>query len=177
VRSSRLWAKLLGCENTVIEDVDWQEEDNGEGSGPALRLVVHVRAHKRLACRCGLCGQKRPRYDHGQGRRRWRALDLGTVRAYLEADAPRVSCPTGAGPFPQTGGADCARRRWSPTCRLPGTGPTGHLAHCLVNRVLVDNSTRPGVEAASGGRRGRVHGRRITLAAGAVGSPTILPAR
>jgi hypothetical protein len=28
----------------------------------------------------------------GQGRRRWRALDLGTVRAVVEADAPRVSC-------------------------------------------------------------------------------------
>jgi len=25
--------------------------------------------------------------------RRWRALDLGTVWAYLEADAPQVSCP------------------------------------------------------------------------------------
>ena len=30
--------------------------------------------------------------DAGQGRRRWRALDLGTVRAVLEADAPRVTC-------------------------------------------------------------------------------------
>src|SRR5260370_8098437 len=32
-------------------------------------------------------------YDAGAGRRRWRALDLGTVRAVLEADAPRVRCP------------------------------------------------------------------------------------
>ena len=29
----------------------------------------------------------------GEGRRRWRALDLGTVQAVLEADAPRVNCP------------------------------------------------------------------------------------
>ena len=93
VRSSRLWGKLLGCEGTVIEDVDWCEEDSGDGSGPALRLIVRVRPHKRLAHRCGICGGKRPRYDNGQGRRRWRALDLGTVRAYLEAEAPRVSCP------------------------------------------------------------------------------------
>ena len=34
-----------------------------------------------------------PGYDQGQGRRRWRALDLGTVQAVLEADAPRVRCP------------------------------------------------------------------------------------
>jgi zinc-finger of transposase IS204/IS1001/IS1096/IS1165 len=32
-------------------------------------------------------------YDGGAGWRRWRALDLGTVRAVLEADAPRVRCP------------------------------------------------------------------------------------
>ena len=88
MRSSRLWGKLLGCESTVIEDVDWHEEDSGDGSAPALRLIVHVRPHKRLAHRCGICGKTRPRYDNGQGRRRWRALDLGTVRAYLEAGAP-----------------------------------------------------------------------------------------
>ena len=29
MRSSRLWANLLGCENTVIENVDWREEDPG----------------------------------------------------------------------------------------------------------------------------------------------------
>jgi transposase len=32
-------------------------------------------------------------YDQGEGRRTWRALDLGFIRAVLEADAPRVSCP------------------------------------------------------------------------------------
>ena len=28
------------------------------------------------------------------GRRRWRSLDLGSVKYYLEADAPRVACPS-----------------------------------------------------------------------------------
>ncbi len=93
MRSSRLWANLLGCENTVIEDVDWREEDGGDAGGPALRLIVHVRPHQRLAHQCGICGKKRPGYDKGEGRRRWRALDLGTVRAELEAAAPRVACP------------------------------------------------------------------------------------
>lgn len=110
MRSSRLWAELLGCENTVIEDVGWQEQDGGNAGGPALQLVVHVRPRKRLAHRCGICGMKCPGYDHGQGRRRWRALDLGTVRAYLEAEAPRVSCPvhgviTAAVPWARHGAA------------------------------------------------------------------------
>ena len=32
-----------------------------------------------------------PLYDKGARRTRWRVLDLGTVRAWLEAEAPRVS--------------------------------------------------------------------------------------
>jgi transposase len=88
VRTSRLWAQMLGCENTVIEGVDWHEDDTGQ-----LAVTVHVRPRKRLAGRCPACGKKRPGYDQGQGRRRWRALDLGTVRAELEATAPRVACP------------------------------------------------------------------------------------
>ena len=34
-----------------------------------------------------------PGYDQGEGRRNWRALDLGTVQCFLEADSPRVNCP------------------------------------------------------------------------------------
>jgi len=88
VRTSRLWAQMLGCENTVIEGVDWHEDDAGQ-----LAVTVHVRPRKQLAGRCPVCGKKRPGYDQGAGRRRWRALDLGTVRAELEALAPRVACP------------------------------------------------------------------------------------
>ena len=89
MRTSRLWAQMLGCENTVIEAVDRQEEDDAG----QLAVTVHVRPARRLAGRCGICGKKRPGYDQGDGRRRWRALDLGTVRAELEAAAPRVACP------------------------------------------------------------------------------------
>lgn len=78
---------MLGCENTVIEGVDWHEDDTGQ-----LAVTVHVRPRKRQAGRCPACGKKCPGYDQGQGRRRWRALDLGTVRAELEACAPRVAC-------------------------------------------------------------------------------------
>src|SRR5207244_8832699 len=42
--------------------------------------------------RCPHCRRRCPGYDLGEGRRRWRALDLGTTYAYVEADAPRVQC-------------------------------------------------------------------------------------
>lgn len=85
MRSASLWKGLLGVERTVIEDVEFDED--------AGVLVGHVRPRKGARQRCGRCGRRAPWYDRGEGRRRWRALDLGTVRAVLEADAPRVNCP------------------------------------------------------------------------------------
>jgi transposase len=75
----------LGVEKTVIERVEFDED--------AELLVAHVRPTARARSRCGVCGRRRPGYDPGEGRRRWRSLDLGTMRAVLEADAPRVRCP------------------------------------------------------------------------------------
>jgi transposase len=37
-------------------------------------------------------GGGRRAYDRGEGARRWRALDLGSTKAFLEAEAPRVEC-------------------------------------------------------------------------------------
>jgi transposase len=74
----------LGAEKTVIERVEFDED--------AEVLVAHVRPTKRQRGRCGICQRRSPGYDAGAGRRRWRALDLGTIQAVLEADAPRVTC-------------------------------------------------------------------------------------
>ena len=73
---------LLGIERAVVEDVRVELET----------IVVSVRPKSREKHRCGVCGRRCPREDAGEGRRRWRALDLGTTLAYLEADAPRVYC-------------------------------------------------------------------------------------
>lgn len=81
-----LWRGLLGVEKTVIERVELDEDEQV--------LVAHVRPRKRSRGRCGRCGRPAPGYDGGEGRRRWRGLDHGTVRVYLEADAPRVACRT-----------------------------------------------------------------------------------
>ncbi|HEX2440733.1 MAG TPA: ISL3 family transposase [Methylomirabilota bacterium] len=83
MRGIRVWARLLGLQRAVIEDV-WIG-DEGE-------VVVAVRPVWRERDRCGICRRRSPGFDLGDGRRRWRALDLGTTLAFVEADAPRVSC-------------------------------------------------------------------------------------
>ena len=85
MRGVRVWARLLGVERAVIEGVEFEE---ATGS-----LVVRVRLRQRDRSRCGFCRRRCPGYDAGDGRRRWRALDLGSTKAYLEAEAPRVHCP------------------------------------------------------------------------------------
>jgi transposase len=85
VPKASLWRALVGVDRrTVIEDVEFDE--TGE------RVVVHVRPRKGGRGRCGRCGRWSGRYDRGEGRRRWRGLDLGTVQVFLEAEAPRVRC-------------------------------------------------------------------------------------
>ena len=84
VRNARLWRGLLGVERTVVEGVGFDE-----AAGCA---VVRVRPARAARGRCGRCGRRAPGYDQGEGRRRWRALDLGTVPVLLEAEAPRVDC-------------------------------------------------------------------------------------
>jgi transposase len=84
VRRRRVWKKLLGLHRAVVEDVAVE----GDGT-----VVVSVRPMARERDRCPHCRRRCAGYDWGEGRRRrWRALDLGTTFAYLEAWAPRVSC-------------------------------------------------------------------------------------
>ena len=83
MRSTRLWARLLGLTRAVIEDVKIGTE--GE-------VIVCARPNWRERDRCGICRRRSPGFDLGEGRRRWRALDLGTTMAFVEAAAPRVRC-------------------------------------------------------------------------------------
>ena len=87
MRAARVWRSVLGVENTVIESVELEPDGGGE------MVVALVRPTRSRRGRCGRCQRRSPGYDQGEGRRRWRGLDLGTTRVYLEADAPRVACP------------------------------------------------------------------------------------
>ncbi len=86
MRSVTLWRALLGVQKTVIESIEFDEDEQ--------ILVARVRPTRRAGSRCGRCQRRSPWYDRGEGWRRWRTLDLGTVPVYLEADAPRVNCRT-----------------------------------------------------------------------------------
>jgi transposase len=83
VRTTRVWARLLGLGAAVVEEVNFGDE--GE-------VVVAARPRWHQLDRCGICRRRSPGFDLGEGRRRWRALDLGTTLAYVEAEAPRVRC-------------------------------------------------------------------------------------
>jgi len=85
VQNATLWQALLGVERTVIEDIEFDEEEQ--------LLVADVRPRERARGRCGWCGRRSPAYDRGEGRRRWRTLDLGTIQTVLKAEAPRIRCP------------------------------------------------------------------------------------
>lgn len=84
MRTTRVWERACGLERAVVEGVDF---DDAAGA-----VVVSVRPNAKARGRCGRCSRRSPRYDKGEGRRRWRALDLGTTKVFLEADAPRVRC-------------------------------------------------------------------------------------
>jgi transposase len=82
VRGGRVFASLCGLDRAVVEEVSFEVDV----------VVVHARPRARERSRCGICGRRSPGYDGGEGRRRWRALDLGATRAFVEAEAPRVRC-------------------------------------------------------------------------------------
>ena len=81
-------AKIIaGVNKMVVENVEIENSENDP------TLIIKVRPTKKDSCRCGICGRKCSGYDQGNGRRRWRALDVGnSIRVYLESDAPRVWC-------------------------------------------------------------------------------------
>jgi transposase len=86
VLGANVWRRVLGVDRTtVIEEIDFDEESE--------TVVVHVRPRRSTKRRCGRCGIRAPGYDQGEGRRNWRAMDLGTMPCFLQADSPRVNCP------------------------------------------------------------------------------------
>ncbi len=85
VRMKSVWRRLLGVEETVIRGIRFENEMQA--------LVATVRPYRRRRGRCGECNRRCARYDPGEGPRRWRTLDLGTIQVFLESEAPRVSCP------------------------------------------------------------------------------------
>jgi transposase len=78
----------------VVEDLSIETETSrGRNAQISEVMVLSVRPKASQASRCSRCRKRCPGYDGGDGTRRWRCLDVGTTKAYLQAGAPRVHCP------------------------------------------------------------------------------------
>lgn len=94
MRRSRIFAKVLGDHNMVIEDLAIETETSRRKTPMTSEvLVLTVRPKASQMSRCSRCRKCCPGYDGGDGIRRWRTLDVGTMKTYLQATAPRVQCP------------------------------------------------------------------------------------
>lgn len=160
MRKSKLWKKLLHVEYVVLEDGDVER-----GPGGSEVVVVRLRPDHRHRHRCPRCRQRCRFYDAGEGRRRWRALDAGVMKCFLEADAPRVACPrhgvvTAAVPWARPGSRFtaafeeqsawlCAQMPWSKAAQLQRT--TWRSLQSVVERVVA--GLRDGTDRLTGVRR------------------------
>jgi transposase len=84
----------VGGANLVVEEVRIEVETRQERRETVSCevLVFRVRPKAAQVGRCSRCRKVCPGYDAGAGLRRWRTLDVATMKAYLEAPAPRVRC-------------------------------------------------------------------------------------
>jgi len=78
---------LLKIDKIVIEEAYFEFTNEEE------IFVIRVRPLCRETHRCPMCGKRCQGYDSSNKVRRWRALDFGSQRVYIEAFAPRVKCP------------------------------------------------------------------------------------
>jgi transposase len=123
MRFAKLWEKLFGVQRTVVEGVAFDDDEEV--------IVAAIRPRKGATRRCGVCQRRCARYDSGDGRRRWRSLDLGTIKAYLEADAPRVTCSThGVVVASVPGPATAPATPMPSTTRWPGWRRTARSRPC-----------------------------------------------
>lgn len=86
-----LWRHVLGLaafgRAVVLEAVEFDPDTE--------EVIATVRQRRNARRRCGVCGRRSPGYDQGRsgdGPRRWRGLDLGTIRVFIESDMVRVRC-------------------------------------------------------------------------------------
>ena len=84
----RVVVRLLGVDARRVRVVGCRVEEGASGAGV---VVVSLRARAGERDRCSRCGRRCPGYDAGRVRR-WRALDWGRQRVFIEARPPRVRC-------------------------------------------------------------------------------------
>lgn len=78
--------RLLRIDKIVIENVYFEQKTDEE------IFIVRAKPPSRERNRCPKCGRRCIGYDSTHKERRWRSLDFGSMRVYIEAYAPRVMC-------------------------------------------------------------------------------------
>lgn len=85
MKTKDLIHQLTGTTDFILENIKFEDENTS--------IILEGRLRKSKSCRCGICGKKAKLYDQGRkSPRRWRLLNVGTKRLYLEVVIPRVCC-------------------------------------------------------------------------------------
>jgi transposase len=90
MRTNKLVKTILGYEQMKVLDFFTEEESyHGE-----TVFVARVELYKSQTYRCPVCGRKCVQYGWQKNHlKRWRALDIGKNRFYVECEVPRCLCP------------------------------------------------------------------------------------
>ena len=86
LHTKSLIKRLLKIDKIVIDELHF------ETFGEEEILIIRARPLSRDVCRCPKCGRRCTGYDSFRKLRRWRSLDFGGMRVYIEGFAPRVNC-------------------------------------------------------------------------------------
>ena len=76
--------QLLRVKNIVIDSYKYCAEDD--------RFTISVHPTKGQQCLCPVCQKKCSYYDSLETRK-WRSLDMGYTKVFLEAPVHRIECP------------------------------------------------------------------------------------
>jgi len=81
---------LIGCEK--IKVLDFVEENDPYDEGKVF--IAKVALHQSEQYKCPVCGVKCAKYDFQKNRtKRWRSLDMGKKKFFIECEVPRCRCP------------------------------------------------------------------------------------
>ena len=86
MHTKSLTKRLLRIDKIAIENVSFEISNDEE------ILVIKARPMSRDTNRCPKCSKRCKGYDSSSKVRRWRSLDFGSYRVYIEAFAPRIEC-------------------------------------------------------------------------------------
>ena len=87
LQTKRAIKQLLKIDSITIENAYFEDVAEEE------IFILKVKQYSRAVNRCPHCGKRCQGYDSSGKLRRWRSLDFGSTRVFIESIAPRVKCP------------------------------------------------------------------------------------